>query len=231
LKPEFADSIRNRVLGFAAEVWDLKTLPDRLGEAELVEFVRSQLDQGMPREPREPREALFTLARSRSRVVLPMVEAKMEQVIQARDAANCFLDKSIKPNQFLALAASMIAEAGDEEALRQAAKLLNVKNNEAVVFMTLSIANSRGNPFDLAYRGLEMKDPGLTRSITDWAEKQFAEPMLNFPKDMRHQWAESMRKRYGSALAPGQWSGDPLASRLKPELIVVLQSQMSRLSQ
>lgn len=230
LKPEFAASIHDDVLRFATATWDLKTLPERLSEVEQVAFVREQLDRGLPQQPREPREALMVLATKRSAVVLPIIENKIEQVIKSHNPIDCFTDKTVRPTLFLALVSDMITQAGDEVALSQEAKLLKLRRIDELVFATFRAASTRGNPFTLAYRGIEMNDPDLNRVIAAWAEGILAEPMLNLPKDMRHQWFEAVVNRYGIVPDRSRWARDPIASRLRPALAESVFADLTRLA-
>jgi len=82
-------------------------------EAEQSSWIQSDLDRGMPTDLGD---ALTMLILNRSSVTLPLIEKKIEQVLASASPQDCFTDKSIDPNKFVAGAASAIAYAGDAQA-------------------------------------------------------------------------------------------------------------------
>jgi hypothetical protein len=227
LSPGLAAILHDDVYRIAREAWDLRTLPARLTETEQVAFVKAVSGQGIPPESFE---SLLILARARSSVVLPVIERKIEQVVMSSNPAECFTDKTVEPDTFLALATRIIAEAGDQEALMEASKLLKFKKFSNLIGMILHTASNRGNPFPIAYLGIEIGDPEVSKRIITWAEEVLSEPALNIPTDGRHLWAEAMADRYGAVPIPSQWNSDPIASRLKPPLAGLARGEVLRLA-
>jgi hypothetical protein len=96
------------------------------GQAALV---KSRLDLGIANlREQEMHEVvrcdfLAALARAHSSLVLPIIEAKIEEVFQSRNPIECFTNKSVVRETFLGLASLPIAQAADVEALKQAGKL------------------------------------------------------------------------------------------------------------
>jgi hypothetical protein len=198
-------------------------------EAEQIAFTRAYLENGMMGEQGEA-EALTTLVLSRSSLVLPIIERKIEQVLKAADPRECFVNKDVDPQKVVGFMASEIHYAGDEQALMEASKLLKLdeKRFDRLVFGIMARSINRGNPFVLAYRGLDMGDPAVARRIVEWAEPLLAETIFDAEDSMRRRWAAALAERYGSAPVLGEWDSDPIASRLKPTLAESLHPTMVR---
>jgi hypothetical protein len=128
------------------------------------------------------------------------------------------------------LCGRVIVAAADQQAVTFAGKLFKPASLGVLIAETLYNAGDRGNPFDLVYRALEMRDPELEKAVIAWCERTLEDPALNIPKDRRHQWAESLAARYGSAPTPAQWAKDPLASRLKISSRESFQAEVVRLA-
>jgi hypothetical protein len=230
MSPAIVESMRRDMFRFFQVAWEKH--PRRLlamSDAEQIALVRSRLHQGIAdlREQEihevERRDLFAALACVHSSLVLPIIEAKIEDVFKSRNPIECFTNKSVDPQAFLRLASYMIAHPGDEEALKQAGKLQKL-NKRFGGLIELSLQNAsapgnsstQGNPFIVAYRGLEFGDPEVDKKIMTWVQDKLAAPALNIPRDWRHQWAQAMVDHYGAVPHPAQWTKDPTASRLKP---------------
>ena len=231
LKPALAESLHPEMLRLASEAWEKH--PRRMlamSDKDQIALVQSALDRGIPYEQRE---AMRALAITHSSLILPLIEARVEAVLKSPEQIEPNVDMSLRPDRYIVSAMGIIAYAGDEEALKQLAKLMKTAGFaklrlQGLVSSTLGWAGERGNPFALAYRGLEMGDPDVDKPIIAWAEQRLAEPSLNQTKDPRRQVAKAMVSRYGALPTPEQWAKDPLVSRLKPSLAESLHTDIVR---
>ena len=220
----------------------------RASEAEQVAAVNLALDKGLPPEQGDVVGPLFLNKRS---LTLPLVEAKIEQVLRSAAPKECFTDKAADPERFIIVAAATIATAGDEEALRQIAKLIKLDEKRFGGFVGRTLDNSKDyaeahNPFVVAYLGLALGDPVLDQRIAAWAELRLstdpreragAEAVarklgtrLEPPPsdDYKRAWAEALLQRYAGAPTESQWATDPLASRLPPSLALPTHAEVLR---
>lgn len=204
----------------------------KASEAEQATWVRAYLGRGMP--VKDPDSGTMTmLVLNRSAVTLPLIETKIEQVLRSPSPADCFTAESVDPGKFVALAAYMIAYAGDQQALREASKLLKLdrKRFGSLVQRTLDEALTRRNAFTVAYRGFELGDATLDQKIAEWAQAELADkrpPLRNYgPRDPEPKpdfeiqqacrlWAEAMVEKYGGVPTERDWSDDPIVRRLEP---------------
>ena len=195
-----------------------------------------------------PGDTFGTLVRRRQAVSLPLIEKKIEQVIASASPSDCFTDKSVDPQKFVALAAIVIAYEGDELALREVSKLVRLDEQRfgPLVGRTLQEAEHHrpGNPFLLAYRGFELGDPSVDRGIANWAEAQLGDKMPGLlgggkvlrwdpipearVRQIRDWWAEAMIGRYGGLPTEDEWRRDPIVSRLRPSQADLLHNDMIR---
>jgi hypothetical protein len=154
--------------------------------------------------------AISVLVRARSAIVLPILEKKVEEVLVSKTPLDYFTDKTVDPKRFVDLGASTIAEANNELALRELSKLMRLDEQRFsrlhVVQRVLFGAQNIGNPYVLAYRGLEIGDPAIDRGIVAWAEellgdetKRFSNPSDENMRGQRWAWAEALVQRYGGA--------------------------------
>jgi hypothetical protein len=183
-------------------------------EAEQTAWVSTALDKGMPPDLAA---VLSTLVLNKTATTLPLLERKIEQVLASASPLDCFTDKSVDPDRFVALAAGTIPYGGDEVALREAGKLIRIdeKRFGSLVEDTLREAERR-NPYTLAYRGLELGDPAMEKRILAWAEARLADKTAFRIAQVRQWWAEAMVDKYGGVPTEGQWETDPIVSRVKP---------------
>jgi hypothetical protein len=230
LKAEVAGSLRDEVYRLAAEEWGKNPRHIRsMDEAQVISLTRARLD-GIEasydgQHPLEIWDALFSLARARSSVVLKVVESRMDEVLKSAKSPK---DLSQRAQRLLGACAFAIEQAADEPALRIAAKYLNLELIRPTVGNILSNASQRGNPFGLIYAALDLANPELNKLVVRWAEEAVRVPGLNTPKDKRHLWAEAMVARYGAAPTDAQWSQDPLVTRLRPELARAAHDEVRR---
>lgn len=222
----------------------------RATETEQRAAVAAALDRGLTPTVSGP---IGILLLNRNNLVIPMVEAKMEQVIKGSCRASCFTDTSVNPNHFLVRAAGFIADSGDVDAIEAMSKLilLDEARFEFYIGMTLTNAvdySKSHNPFVVAYHGLDLENPALNKAIMAWVtahvsvdpeERKRAEwtalhlrmPPTPPPSDrMRQLWAEAMVNRYGVAPTETQWWRDPIASRLSPPLAEQIRPDVLRFS-
>jgi hypothetical protein len=169
----------------------------QLSEAEQVDFVKSVLDQHFP-DAQGDRFSILLV--NRTQLVVPLIESRIEEELRGTPRSESFID----------LASAMISYAGDEQALQAVNQLIQIdpKRFGAFVGRTLDSASNWRNPFDVAYRGLEMGDT-ISGEIGTWAES-----VLSLRK-MQRFWAESMLGRYGKVPSESEWTSDPIAARMK----------------
>jgi hypothetical protein len=169
----------------------------QVSEAEQVEFVKSTLEQHFP-ENQGDRFSLLLV--NRSKLVVPLIEAKIETELESPARSERFID----------LASAMIAYAGDEHSIRAITKLVHIDERRFGMFIgrTLDNALKWGNPFGVAYQALDMGDSTVARHTTAWAESALASDR------MQRAWAEALLDRHGKVPGDAEWTADPIASRL-----------------
>ncbi len=198
---------------------------NRMTDAEQIALARSWLDRGYP--PADSSVGLGNLALGRSSLILPLIEAKIEEVLKSSNPADCFTDKSVSVEVVINYLWQTITYVGDRQALLESSKLLKIdeKRFDKMVARTMYAAYSR-NPFKLAYQGFEIGDPAIDERLVAWAEEGLSAELPNLGNPLfdnvtvspRRQWAEALVDRYGAAPSAAQWMKDPIASRLKPGL-------------
>src|SRR6266498_614452 len=179
---------------------------NRLSDAEQIALAKSIVDRGLPYGA--PADTLYSLAMGRSSVILPILEAKIEEVLKAPDPAACFTDESVKPDAVILHLQATIWQTGSLQALREASKLLKIdeKRFDKMVARTMYAAYSR-NPFKVAYQGFEIGDPAIDKRLVDWAEEILSGELPNLGNPLfdkvegspRRQWAEALVDQYGAA--------------------------------
>jgi hypothetical protein len=169
-------------------------------------------------------DVLNSLVLGKSSLTLPLMEQKIEQVLQSKSPSECFTDKSVNPERFAYLVAEAIAYAGNDEAMRQVAKLtkLDEKRFDDLVVRVLMAAENRGNPenrgdpYIVAYHALDIGEPLVDKRIYAWVQAGLAEKEATRIRDLRKFWAEAMVDRYDGVPTESQWATDPFVSRLNP---------------
>jgi hypothetical protein len=167
----------------------------QIADAEQTAFVKSVLDEQFPFTQGDKFSILLI---NRSELVVPLVESKIEQ--ELRSAA--------RSEPFINLASAMISYAGDEQALRAISKLVHIDETRfaPLIGRTLNCAASGGNPFVIAYLGIN--DETIAVEIGAWADSALSSSR------MQRLWAEALVTRYGNTPANAEWARDPIASRL-----------------
>lgn len=227
MKPDTVKALRDDMYRQMEDIWDKRTLASRMSDAEQTAFTKSQLDLGIPDSAMDKLKAL---ASGHSSLILPLIEAKAEEMLRSVNPSLAFTGKSVDPEEFFNRAFVIISEVADEQALRQAAKLLKLRPAMIMTELIFHIAEQRGNPFALVYQGLAIGDENLDRKIMEWVAQSLAEPAINAPEGKWYQWAEALVDRYGAAPAPAQLARDPIASRLKPDLAKSAPEEITRLA-
>jgi hypothetical protein len=156
-------------------------------------------------------------------LILPLIEAKIEEVLKATNPAECFTNKSVPPEETIFYLWRTIVWVGDKQSLLEASKLLKIdeKRFDQMVDHTMIAAYSR-NPFKLAYQGFEIGDPAIDKRLLAWVEKALREELDKIGNPVfekaegypRRRWAEALVDRYGGVPSPAQWTNDPIASHL-----------------
>jgi len=190
----------------------------RASEAVQVTYFNQRLNEGL-RVDKEV-NAIDLLILSRSSLVLPMMERKIEEVLKSPEPLECFTDKTVDPQTFVDIAAASIAWSGDEQALKEISKLVAIDERRFGVLVrnTLFAAQNRRNPFVVAYRGLEIGNPVVDKRILAWVEEELeAESKFAFG-DFKPWWGEAMVEKYGRVPLEIDWIDDPIASRIKRDL-------------
>jgi hypothetical protein len=196
-------------------------------DADQTAWINSYVFDGMPNS-----DALGILVLNKSALTLPILEKKIEEIVRSSSPRLLFRNPSTDPQRVAGLAASLIAYAGDEWALREESKLMKIDDQRFgdLVNRTLFTALNRGNPFTLAYRGFEIGDPAVDKRIVAWAEKVFAYKDETNHVMTRQWWAEAIVEKNGGVPTATQWNNDPIASRLNPTEDAALHDEMLRLT-
>jgi hypothetical protein len=201
----------------------------RMSDAEQVAMAKSLLDRGLPSDG-DQGAGLGDLALGRSALILPLIEAKLEDALKASNPLDGFTDKTANPEAIIMYLWEIIAAAGDKQSLLEASKLLKLdeKRFDRMVLQTMYAAYNRRNAFTVAYRGFDLGDPAIDKRLIEWASehlgndvRKLSNPIYDNVPGARHEWAEALVERYGAAPSQTQWMKDPIASRLKPELSVL----------
>jgi hypothetical protein len=217
----------------------------RASEAEQIAAVNAALGRGLP-----PDDGIAVLSFVKSSLVLPLIERKIEQVLNSSSPRDCFTDKTVDPNGFVTKAAWGMAGTGSEQALIEIAKLIKLDEKRFGRLVEVTLINSvdystSHNPFVVAYSGLAIEDPLVQKLILSWAEKNLSVdaeeraraeaaargfgPTPPPPAEkMEHLWAEAMIARYGAPPTEAQWTSDPIASRLSAPLAESLYRDLPR---
>jgi hypothetical protein len=192
-------------------------------ETEVETWMRSRLDRGSVMGDDIAAASIY-----RSAIVVPLTEKKIEEVLKSASPATCFSDPTVDPEKFVREAAGLITGAGDENALKAASQLMKI--DEARFGWTVRIILFSGmgyrNPFTVAYRGFAIGDPLIDSRIAEWSEAQLSQNVKSTQQD----WAEAMLDRYSVAPNANQWATDPIATRLSPKVLDLVQSNVTRLA-
>jgi hypothetical protein len=199
----------------------------RASDADQLAYLHARMNQGL--RPVDD-DAVSTLL-FRSSLVLPIIERRIEEVLRSGNPQECFTDKAAVPKYFVDVGAGLIAEVGDEYAMREIAKLVAVdeKRFGPLVIDVLVNAQDRGNPFAVAYKGFDIGDPRVDKQIVAWASHEFEDETAFWQGKLKHWWAEAMVEKYRVPLDM-HWHDDPLASRIDRQLADSLHDDIFRLA-
>jgi hypothetical protein len=200
----------------------------KTSEAEQTAWMRDYVRRGMPTN-----DTVAMLILNRSGVVLPVIEAKSEEVLRSPSSSQCFSEPSVDPKKFIHLPSAVITEAGNLDSIRQAGKLMAIDEPQFgwMVEQTLLHARTYRNRFTVAYQALGLGDAAVDRRVATWARAEAAEkrpPQRSYgPQDpvakpeaeireTRLRWAEAMVEKYGGVPTESEWRRDPLVGFLDP---------------
>ena len=171
-----------------------------LSEPEQIRFIEATMEQSFPEDRADEMTMLII---NRSAVALPLIESKLEQVLNSPSPSKRFID----------VASEMIAYAGDEQSLRAISNLIRIDEPRfgRLVGRTLDAAGNWRNPFSVVYRAFDLGDDSLARYAIDWADSALESVRV------QRVWAEAMLDKYGRVPATSDWAHDPIASRLRSE--------------
>jgi hypothetical protein len=204
--------------------------PDRapdlqhMTDAEVEAWVRDKLDSGLPFG-----DGLVSPTVFKSAVTVPLIEAKIEEVLRSNNPASCFSTPNVDPKIFVRDAAHLIEGAGDETALKAASQLMRIDEARfsGIVSMTLYSVPGNRNRFTVAYRGFAIGDPAVDRRIGEWAETILAQ---EDGQSTKKAWAEAMLEKYGVVPNTEQWATDPIATRLSQKTLELVRESVTRLA-
>lgn len=184
-----------------------------LSDEDLMSFVHECIRKDFP--PTEGDKFVHVLI-NRSHLVIPALE----------EAVRTGLSLDPQPERRIALAAELIAYAGDEAALRSISRLIQIDKERfrPLVARTLNHAKNWHNPFDLAYRANDLGDPEIWGETTRWIEDELSR------SSGRRRWAESFSRRYEAQDLPSQWEKDPIVRALRRADSEDLRNEILRLA-
>jgi len=202
----------------------------KVSRAEQVKFIQSTLDQGMPVELVD---TLAMLVLNKSALALPLIEKKIEAILSSPNPSRCCTTGEVDPPRFIDLTARTIAYAGDVEALNQFAKLMAIEEQRFGQYVPQAIHNAEerrnGNPFAVAYAGLQIGNPALSRQIIAWVEAELPGKSDFRRGQLRGWWGQAMLARYGGrASADNGWNDDPIATRISSSLALLMRDEVLR---
>jgi hypothetical protein len=196
---------------------------DQWSDADIATWMRSRLDHGSI-----IRDDISVAEKYRSAIVVPLTEKKIEEVLKSTAPATCFSDPTVDPEKFVREAAGLITGAGDESALRATSTLMKIDEERFGWMVRIVLFSAMGyrNPFTVAYRGFAIGDPAIDSRIAEWTEAQLSQNVKSTQQD----WAGAMLDRYSVVPNADQWATDPIATRLSPKVLDLVQSNVTRLA-
>jgi len=185
----------------------------KMSESDQIVWLNNYIADGAPVS-----DSASLLAMSKPLVFLPILEQRIEEILQSPAPKGLFREPSVNPQKVVALAASMIEEAGSGQSLREASKLMKIDEHlfGNMVNATLWHVFVRANPFTVAYQGSEIGDPVVDQKTAEWVHQLLG---LNDQTPQEHtrvleSWAEAIVEKYNGAPIAVQWTNDPIISRL-----------------
>jgi hypothetical protein len=197
-------------------------------DAEQKAYVNSAFDHGLPQASVD---SVTQLVRARSAILAPILGDRIVAALKAKSPIDAFEDKTVDPQSAIMAAASAIAYAGDENALKELAKLLSVDERRFgwVVGYALADGGSR-TFFPVVYKGYELGSAPLDAKMTAWIEKQLTEDANSGEPTLAGWWAAAMVERLGRAPGPADWANDPIVKKLKPEIAQPVRADVLKLA-
>jgi hypothetical protein len=168
-----------------------------LSESDQIAFAEATFEQGFPEDRADQ---LTMLVVNRSHVVVPILVARLETVLNSTDKPQLLADTAIE----------VISYAGDVVAIRAVGRLLPLDEQRFGPYVGRVLTNAANwrNPFALVYQTLEIPDSRVAPFAMRWCEESLASTRR------QRQWAEAMLDKYGRVPAESDWASDPIASRL-----------------
>ena len=200
----------------------------KLSEAEQKAYVNSAFDHGLPQATVN---TVTTLIRERSATLAPVLGDRVVEALKSPKPIDCFVDKTVDPQASIMAAASAIAYAADENALKELAKILAVDDRRFgwLIGYALSDGGSR-NFFPVAYKGLEIRSAPLEAKMIAWIDKQIQDDPDAADSQLKTWWADALVERLGHAASATDWANDPLVKKIKPELAQLERDPVLQLS-
>lgn len=132
------------------------------------------------------------------------------------------LDAAARKERPVATAASLVAYAGHEAALRAVEELIALDQERftPLVQSTLNCAQNWRNPYDVAYRAAENGDGVLRGELRKWLHSRTESPVS------QRYWALAMNERYPGGLSEAVFERDPLVSMLETEPKTVMKTRL-----
>ena len=212
-----------------AQRQSVSDLVARMTDSEIVAYVDMRMKEGLRVDEYD---RMGTLILSRSSLVLPVMEKRIEEVLKSPAPLGLFTDRTVDPDKFVVVATAMICSAGNEYAMAELSKLvaLDERRLEPLVRNLLYAAINHANPFEVAYQGLELGNPALNKGILDWIALESNPPGRPRAGKFAEWWAQALVERYGGVPTETQWIKDPIASQLDSQLVNSLHDEVFRLA-
>lgn len=197
-------------------------------EAEQKAFINSAFDQGLPLASVN---TVTSLIRERSATLAPVLGARVEAAMKSASPIDCFADKTVDPQAAIMAAATAIAYAANDNALKELSKILAIDDRRFgwLVGYALSDGGSR-NFFPVAYGGYEIGSAPLDSRMTAWIEKQLQSDAEAAQPQLAAWWADALVDKLGRAPNESDWAADPIVKRLKPDTTRPLRDEVLRLA-
>ncbi len=200
----------------ALRIKEAETPTDRLmrsSEAKQIAYLNDDIAEGFPRGT----STVEVLVPSKPSVFVPLIEQKIEGIVQSPAPESLFKNSSVDPKRVVDQLTFLITyHAGGKVALEQASKLIKIDEDRfgPMVPWCLTYTNAHGNVFPLAYRGFEIGDAAVNKRIVSWVGSLLGQENASEHAKILQQWAEAMVDEYNGVPDENQWASDPILSRL-----------------
>lgn len=200
----------------------------RASAADQKAYVNSAFDHGLPQASVD---TVTILVRQHSALLAPVLGARVVEALKAASPIDCFIDKTVDPKAAIMAAASAIAYASDENALKELAKILAVDDRRFgwLVGYALSDGGSR-NFFPVAYSGLEIGSKELDSKMIAWIQKQLETSADSAQSQLKSWWAEALVIKVGHTPTQADWDNDPIVKQLPAELTKSVRDDVFRMA-